>query len=177
MTPVDFVARIAALIPPPRQPPLRYFGVFGPHSSWRKLRAPAVNDSKQTEPSSSAAQAPASAPTASVLDEVKGSANRQPPAGGAGAALVEGSSQHSAPSGRDASPKQAAGNALNPWRIDWATLLKRTYDFDALSCPCGGRFRVAELVTEAERAKELLEQFEMSTKPPPIVRARSPDWG
>jgi hypothetical protein len=78
--------------------------------------------------------------------------------------------------GQDASPKLAAGSALNPGRIDWATLLKRTYDFDVLSCPCGGRLRVVELVTEAGRAKGLLEQFGMSTKPPPIARARSPDW-
>jgi hypothetical protein len=71
MTPVDFMARVAALIPPPRHPLLRCFGVFGPHSSWRKLCVPAVGDSKQTEPSSSASQSPDSAPTASVLDKVK----------------------------------------------------------------------------------------------------------
>jgi hypothetical protein len=57
-----------------------------------------------------------------------------------------------------------------------ATLLKRIYDFDALQCHCGGRLQVVELVTDAERAKELLSQFGMSTEPPPIARARSPDW-
>jgi hypothetical protein len=30
--------------------------------------------------------------------------------------------------------------------------------------------------TDAARAKELLEQFGMSTKPPPVARTRSPDW-
>lgn len=40
-------------------------------TSWRKLCVPAVGDSKQTEPSSSASQSPDSAPTASFLDEVK----------------------------------------------------------------------------------------------------------
>jgi hypothetical protein len=53
-------------------------------------------------------------------------------------------------------------------------LLKRTYHFYVLQCSCGGRLKAVELVTEAERAKELLDQFGMSTKPPPI--ARSPDW-
>ena len=27
-----------------------------------------------------------------------------------------------------------------PW-LDWATLLRRTYDLDVLTCPCGGRLR------------------------------------
>jgi hypothetical protein len=29
-------------------------------------------------------------------------------------------------------------------RIDWAALLKRIYDVDALACPCGGRLRSQE---------------------------------
>ena len=28
-----------------------------------------------------------------------------------------------------------------PW-LDWATLLRRTYDLDVLACPCGGRLRM-----------------------------------
>ncbi len=32
-------------------------------------------------------------------------------------------------------------------RIDWATLLRRVYDIDALACPCGGRLRFTGLVT------------------------------
>jgi hypothetical protein len=91
--------------------------------------------------------------------------------------VVEGTTQPSDPSKRDASTKHAAGNALNPWRIDWATLLRRTYDLDVLKCRCGGRLKAAELVTDAVRAKEFLERFGMSTKPPPIARARLPDWG
>ena len=45
-----------------------------------------------------------------------------------------------------------------------------------MACPCGGRLKAVELVTEAERANELLEQFGMPAKSPPIARARSPDW-
>jgi hypothetical protein len=59
------------------------------------------------------------------------------------------------------------------WRIDWATLLKRVYDLDALACPCGGRLRFVEVVTEAERARALLEQLGLHTAPP-VARARSP---
>jgi hypothetical protein len=36
-----------------------------------------------------------------------------------------------------------------PW-LDGATLLRRTFDLDVLSCPCGGRIRFIALVTERE---------------------------
>jgi len=36
MTPMEFMARLAALIPPPRYPLVRYAGVLGPRSAWRK---------------------------------------------------------------------------------------------------------------------------------------------
>ena len=52
----------------------------------------------------------------------------------------------------------------------------RTTAMDIMGCPCGGRLKAVELVTEAERANELLEQFGMPAKSPPIARARSPDW-
>ena len=176
MRPIDLLARIAAIIPPPRHPLLRYFGVFGPHSSWRKLCVLSLMGSTQTEATTSTSHSPDSEATRADVDKAKHSSNPQQAATGSGAAIVEGTTQPRDPSGTNASPKLAAGVALIPWRIDWATLLKRTYDFDVLSCPCAGRLKPVELVTEAGRAKELLEQFGMSNKPPPIARARSPDW-
>ena len=154
MRPIDFLARIAAIIPPPRHPLLRYFGVFGPHSSWRKLCVPAVADSKLTEPTTSTSHSPDSDATRSDVDKIKISLNPEQATSGFGASIVEGTAQPADPSGQNASPKLAAGVALNPspWRIDWATLLLRTYDYDALKCECGGRLKAVELVTEAGRA-------------------------
>ncbi len=40
MTPVHFLARIAALVPPPRFPLLRFAGVLAPNSSWRGAVVP-----------------------------------------------------------------------------------------------------------------------------------------
>jgi hypothetical protein len=37
MTPMDFMARLAALVPPPKIPLVRYHGVFAPRSSWRAV--------------------------------------------------------------------------------------------------------------------------------------------
>jgi hypothetical protein len=36
MTPLELLARLAAIVPPPRYPLLRYHGVLGPRSSWRR---------------------------------------------------------------------------------------------------------------------------------------------
>ena len=36
MTPLELLARLAALVPPPRYPLVRYHGVLGPRSSWRR---------------------------------------------------------------------------------------------------------------------------------------------
>jgi hypothetical protein len=40
MTPMEFMARLAALIPPPKIPLVRYHGVFASRSSWRPLVTP-----------------------------------------------------------------------------------------------------------------------------------------
>jgi hypothetical protein len=44
MTPMEFLARLSALIPPPRYPLVRYAGVLGPRSSWRKDVVPRPRD-------------------------------------------------------------------------------------------------------------------------------------
>jgi len=40
MTPMEFMARLCVLIPPPRIPAIRYHGVFASRSSWRPLVTP-----------------------------------------------------------------------------------------------------------------------------------------
>jgi hypothetical protein len=40
MTPVEFIAEIAAVVPPPKRPLLRLSGVLGPGSSWRASVVP-----------------------------------------------------------------------------------------------------------------------------------------
>jgi Putative transposase len=48
MTPMQFMARLAALVPPPRHPLVRYYGAWAPHSQWRSLVVPVA--SHQTLP-------------------------------------------------------------------------------------------------------------------------------
>ena len=50
MTPLELLARLSALVPPPRYPLVRYSGVLGPRSSWRREvvpRPPRVPDREQ----------------------------------------------------------------------------------------------------------------------------------
>jgi hypothetical protein len=61
-------------------------------------------------------------------------------------------------------------------RIDWATLLHRTFDIDIRVCGlCGGDLRVLELITDPGTTSRILGAFGLSTQPPPLARARDPD--
>jgi hypothetical protein len=158
---MHFWARIVALIPPPYHPLLRYFGVFGPHSSWRKSVVPEV--SQITDKQHEHAQ-PSEATTlkASRVDNATAASD-------ALATSIKESTE--AVRTKEMGPRFSA-----PWRIDWATLLRRVHSVDALACPCGGRLRFVALVTEPETAKEILQSMGLPTDLPPVARARSPDF-
>jgi hypothetical protein len=64
--------------------------------------------------------------------------------------------------------------AVQP-RVDWATLLRRSFSVDALECPkCHGRLRVVAVITEREPARRILAHLGLPTEPPPTARARDP---
>jgi hypothetical protein len=190
MEPVELLARLSALIPPPRHPLLRFHGVLGPHSSWRKsvVPDPALDATASSECStttnvvgdglaavaenSTTRVGESSTPVAAMGGNGADARRLSTPLGATEAVLD--------PARLFAMPKRApfepgkARYTSGAWRIDWATLLKRTYDVDALACPCGGRLKFVEVVTEAARARELLEELGLATAAPPIARARSP---
>jgi hypothetical protein len=60
-------------------------------------------------------------------------------------------------------------------RIDWATLLRRTFSVDVLSCAnCGGRLRVKGMVDEPWFVSQLLGELGLPTEAPRAARARDP---
>jgi hypothetical protein len=74
-------------------------------------------------------------------------------------------------------PRTSLGAGLvNPCyaRIDWATLLRRIYLDDVLSCPCGGRRYVIAEINEREAIVAILKHLGLDPDPPPIARARDP---
>lgn len=52
-------------------------------------------------------------------------------------------------------------------RIDWATLLRRTFDVDVRTCArCGGRVTPRAVVTEPTSVKRLLDALRQPRAPP-----------
>jgi hypothetical protein len=72
-------------------------------------------------------------------------------------------------------PVHAAPGALRapPARIDWAELLKRIHDVDALACPCGGRLRFIALILEEQVARKVLDSLGLQSRAPPLDTART----
>jgi len=172
MTPMQFMSRLVALIPPPYHPLLRYFGVFGPHSSWRKAVVPDVAPAAgqphdHAKPSASPSLKPGSS------DSGSRSSPKSPTDPTVASAILTATTRKSKQETRkdNVEPRLDA-----PWRIDWATLLRRVHDVDALACPCGGRLKFVDLVTEPTTAREVLASMGLPTDLPPIARARSPDF-
>ena len=64
----------------------------------------------------------------------------------------------------------------SPRRLDWASLLKRTWDLDVLQCPCGGRRRVMAFVTDKDEARKILQRLGLPATGPPLAPARPPKW-
>jgi len=171
MSPLQFLARLAALIPPPRHPLIRFYGVFAPHSSWREkvvpFRLPCCH--QRDENGSCSPDSTAATTAIAVARIVKPStllilARRcSDPAPHCVAAVA---------------PRYVAPAALREpsTRIDSAELLKRVHDVDALASQCGGRLNFIALILDDEPASAILDSLHLSAGAPPIARARSPDW-
>ena len=172
MTPMQFMARLVALIPPPYHPLLRYFGVFGPHASWRKAVVPDV--APATEHQHDLAKPPAAW---TLKTDPSHSASTTSPKSPADPSVASTILAAPARESKQETRNQDIGPRLGaPWRIDWAALLRRVHEIDSLACPCGGRLKFVELVTEPTTAREVLASMGLPTDLPPIAKARSPDF-
>lgn len=165
MRPTEFLARLSALIPPPRHPLVRFHGVFAPHSAWRKRIVPRKSPHVPEAPQSPRAAVPAEPAVA-----------RGP---GRGPARPPKTSATTIAASQPAPPRApvcdaTASRCRRSERIDWAELLKRVYAVDALACPCG-RLRFIALILDADAAAALLQSLGRDASAPPIARARSPD--
>jgi hypothetical protein len=60
-------------------------------------------------------------------------------------------------------------------RVDWAALLRRTFEVDVLACPkCSGRMKILAVMTEPEAVYRILEHLRMPPDPTRPARARDP---
>lgn len=183
MTPLQFLARLSALVPPPRHPLIRFHGVYAPHSSWRKSvvpkrhgcnEPPLANDSAAGVGESCHMSPDPPAPPAPSPSCLSPTSTNQ--GGGDGSVALLPTTGSEPAGGQSALHCGTFAQRHPSARIDWAELLKRIHSVDALACTCGGRLRFIALITEPETARAILESLSLPSEPPPVLRARSPDW-
>ena len=191
MDPLSFLARLAALVPPPRHPLIRFHGVFAPNSAWRSRVVPqrAPESAMDTSAECSCCGPDVGEKNYAVASDRVGSAliacvsattnDVSSACGPVYAAAGTLCSVVSADAALSLCPSHQSTDVRRTRRpsarIDWAELLKRTYDVDALACPCGGRLRFISVITERDVARATLESLGLPSDVPPIARARSPD--
>lgn len=162
MTPVECIARLCALVPPPRYPLTRFHGVLAPRHKLRRRiipRSPSQVD-KPCRP-----REPGAAPTfvAAATTRAEPVVSKLPVAS---AAFLAGAPGVDSPAPNVLSVAHWAplrGGLLfaASSRIEWALLLQRTFDIDVRQCArCRGRLSVRAAVTEPATAAKILAEFE-----------------
>jgi hypothetical protein len=137
--------------------------VFAPNSSWRAAVVPSAPTATAAPPGKAqktrAKKKTAGAPSSILADGVA-------PTPGVG------------PSSSNRTASSLASRVVMPVgaRIDWASLLKRTFLEDVLACPCGGRRRILADVEHPAVIVAILAHLGLPTEPPPLARARTPTF-
>jgi len=173
LTPMELMARLAAIVPPPRYPLVRYGGVFAPASRWRALVTPphpagrrccALHEHERELELELAQRSAALAPAATAPVPPASNSDRAVP--------VPPADIHLASTATPASPDSPAHLALAPasptaataTRIDWASLLRHGFEIDALKCThCGSRMRVLAAVTQPAQVHRILAHLREPT--------------
>lgn len=191
LTPLELLARIAALIPPPRYPLVRYHGVLAPRSSWRKSVVPrpperdvsrAKKDSRGQRVTDSGRDPFRERGPHSARADDEANHRRKPPVL-ATFAVTDFSATYLAPNviavGHWERLRGGLLFATAP-RIPWSILLRRTFEVDVLECAkCHGRLRILGAVEDPTVARAVLEQLGLPADapvqtPPVQTRARDP---
>jgi hypothetical protein len=184
MTPMECMARLAILVPPPFFPLTRYHGVFAARSAWRPLVTPkppegAVRPKSRKPCEDRTPPAPVhksprlwSGETTTQRPESRPSAR----AFGAAESVVT------------ASRDDPTVITVKHWRrllegalyaasshLDWAVLMKRTHGLDVLVCPkCQATMRPIATITEPGAIRDILIYLGVRAEPLPRPRARDP---
>jgi len=173
MAPMDFMARLAALLAPPKMPLVRYHGVFASRSSWRKLVTPKPRAPKPSPAAASPAAASPAAASPAAASPAAASPAAASPTEAFPVVQVEPTRISVAHWGR-----LDEGELLAKSRyIDWAVLMKRTFGFSVLRCPrCSRRMQVHATVTQPHVVRKILEHLGVRADPLPRAPARDPEW-
>jgi hypothetical protein len=171
LTPFELIAKIAALIPPPRIHRHRYFGVLAPNAPLRDqvtaLTQPSTSAQKSQESITPSTQSKPSEPD---TQQFSPSVSPQESFG-----ISSSSSSSSGSSGSSSSSSSSSNSSSSSKRILWAILLARIYEVFPLLCPlCGGTVQIISFVTETPSVRRILEHIGEPMEPPRISPARGP---
>ena len=174
MDPLEFMARLAALVPPPRSPRVRYAGVRAPNSPHRgrvvPLNAAAGAVCEGITPQGDhRGPTPPGVAAATTASSSQGSGGSRAEAGWLREAPTGATSGTPAPRGAAASGNLPPAPTPATRYVDWASLLRRIHRLDALSCArCGGRLAVIAVLHEpAAIAKVLTHVGASPSRSPP----------
>jgi hypothetical protein len=198
MTPVQCLARIAALIPPPRFPLQRLSGVFAPRRGSRLYfphprfplqrlsgvfapRSPLRAAVVLSAPVARAGVTPTTRrPRTKTKRRTKTKEDTDSPLVAEAEGTLPGRTRESESESErvvPSRPRTSLGDGVvkaEGSRMVWAELLRRTSLVDVLACPCGGRRAIVADISEHDVVVALLAHLKLPTEAPPIARARSP---
>ena len=192
MSPVECLARLAAMVPPPRYPLLRLHGVLAARHPWRARVVPRPPESQAGCSSSSSKKKKSTSSVAEARAEPGAAVAPRSERLGLGPSAQRGTGEAALVATASAVPTstllvtgaalQVAPNILSiaHWdrllggalyaplsRVDWATLLRRTFDVDVTRCTgCAGRMTARAVVTAPASIDRLLAALRRSRDPP-----------
>ena len=179
MTPVECLARLAAIVPPPRYPLLRLHGVLAPRHAFRARVVPRPPISRTTS-------APAKHEHGARKPEPNAKRKPDERAPGDASAALRTDAVPTAELTASGDAERVGPNVLSfaHWarlldgelyaknaQVDWPTLLRRTFDVDISRCArCDGPLRVRAVVTDPTSVQRLLAALRRP-RPPPLAVA------
>ena len=183
--PLEFVAKLAALVPPPRFNMVRYHGILAPACPWRPFVVPSLpehefnggshpNGSGGREQDFTGCVSPQYLP--SPPDPFDGGINPDP--------VWKPEKQQREFAGSVSPDQQSTRQSIrlstrrspHPRAYSWAELLKRVFQVDILECTsCGGRMRIIAAIHCPEAIRKILDCLGIPWRSPPVAAA-SIEW-
>jgi len=151
--PLEFLEKLAALVPPPRIHQIRFHGILGPAAGARRFVVPAAAEPHpgRTNPPESPALHPGPTVPASSL--------------GPGSAFSDTEVER---------PGERGGRESPAKTLSWAELIRRVFAVDVLECPrCGGRMRILSAIQSPDAIRAILDHLGLPSRAPPVAAARS----
>jgi putative transposase len=197
MSAMEFMARLSAIIAPPRYPLVRYGGVLASRSAWRReivprpRERPPIGDNAPCAPRDAGTRAQHTEAMAHLAPGVRSEQRartveaQRPTEGRCLNDRARAARPRTSRRRHRAHPKRACRAPLGAFAMRRplrGLAARRLGDaapqsawVDALQCPkCTGRLRVIAVITEREPVRRILAHLGLPSELPPLARARDP---